>query len=117
MITTIEIKKEYKCDLCHWTQIGTDEMPTGWIVVHGFEPDDSRPSPTMHLCPSCTVRTYRAITNDQTVRDIIKQTATDMLINNDRIEYRLSQTTQKSESHEEHEDADSMWLRRYEEQY
>lgn len=117
MITTIEVKKEYKCDLCHWSQIGTDETPTGWITVHGFEPDDSRPSPTMHLCPSCTVRTYRAIIDDQSVRDIIKQTATDVLIDNDRIVQQLSQTVQKSESPEEHEDVDSMWLRKYEEIY
>ena len=38
---------------------------------------------------------------DRMVREIIEQTTDDMLINNDRIAYRLSQTTQKSKSHEE----------------
>lgn len=108
MITTIEVKKEYKCDLCGTTQIGTDEMPTGWIVVHGFEADDSRPSPTMHLCPSCTVRTYRAITKDRIVREMIEQTSQDMLINNDCIAYRLAQITPKPERAEEHKDANSI---------
>ena len=117
MVTTIEVKKEYKCDLCSTTQISTDELPTGWIVVHGFEPDDSRPSPTMHLCPSCTVRTFRAIAKNPILRELISRTEKEILITNDRLNDYLIQASQNTESYEDHEDADSMWLRRYEEDY
>lgn len=78
MIETLEIKRKWTCDLCHASVI-THENPIGWVTIYGFEPDDSRPSPTLHLCPTCAVQSHQTLIKDKIIAAVSDKLQADLV--------------------------------------
>lgn len=120
MVNTLEVKRKYTCDCCHCTHISTDGLPFGWISVNGYEPDNNRPDPTIQLCPTCAMCAYRQITADEVLSALIERLRDESCIfysNTMEQLQALKSNDNKSQNDTatpEHEDADSMWLRKYE---
>lgn len=123
MVDTLEVKIKYTCDCCHCTHVSSDGLPFGWISINGYEPDNNRPDPTIQLCPTCAVYAYKQLTSDTVLSQLVDSMKDELCIyysNTDEHLQALMSNNSKSQKDTatlEHEDADSMWLRKYEENY
>lgn len=115
MITTIGVRKEYKCDLCH-TKIVSHKRPIGWICVDGFEPDDRRPSPTIDLCAACAIRAYRELTNDVVISKLFDSMKNEGLVNTITAANNLNKLYAAGQL-EKPTDIESLWCTPYGETY
>lgn len=123
MVDTLEVKRKYTCDCCHCTHISTDGLPFGWISINGYEPDNNRPDPTIQLCPTCAVYAYKQLTSDTVLSQLVESMKDEICICYSNTHEHL-QTLKSTDTilpndtaTSEHEDADSLWLRLYEEHY
>lgn len=123
MVDTVEIKRKYTCDCCHVTHISTNGLPFGWISINGYEPDNNRPDPAIQLCPTCAVYAYKQLTSDTVLSQLVDSMKDEICIYYSNTHEHLqalmpnNSKSQNDTATSEHEDADSMWLRRYEENY
>ncbi len=121
MVDTLEVKRKYTCDCCHCTHVSSDGLPFGWLSIRGYEPDNNRPDPTIQLCPTCAVYAYRQITSDKVLSALSERMKDESCIfysnTQEHLQALKSNNTisQNDTATPEHEDADSMWLRKYEE--
>ena len=115
MITTIEVKKEYKCDLCQ-TKTVCHNMPVGWISIYGDEPDDRRPSPRMDLCAACAISPYRELTNDAIISKLFDSMKNEILVDTTTTANHLNKLYSTGQL-DKPTDIDSLWCTPYGETY